>query len=291
MVLGVILLCGTVTAQTDQDQPAAAITESTSDSHAEADSLQHIIDSLQAKMTSMSLLIGSQQLELERLRNEADSLRKYGNCDMSYVLNYGNALLYRKYTARAEDIAILLANAPDSLRQKDWDLMLAQAKKMIQSSNVSQDMRNRVFHMLESVPQDEQSANDIREVLSRVPDDIQAEYSLTHQAISLIDAMPKSITEKDDRYAIVRELLVEYPAANNEVKNTLQAIQEHPDNSINISDKWPVFVKQIKSMQYYKQYYGSSWNIPYLNNIIDQALSRLQNATSHVDLDDLVKRL
>ena len=96
MVLGVILLCGTVTAQTDQDQPAAAITESTSDSHAEADSLQHIIDSLQAKMTSMSLLIGSQQLELERLRNEADSLRKYGNCDMSYVLNYGNALLYRK---------------------------------------------------------------------------------------------------------------------------------------------------------------------------------------------------
>ena len=114
--------------------------------------------------------------------------------------------------------------------------MLAQAKKMIQSSNVSQDMRNRVFHMLESVPQDEQSANDIREVLSRVPDDIQAEYSLTHQAISLIDAMPKSITEKDDRYAIVRELLVAYPAANNEVKNTLQAIQEHPDNSINISD-------------------------------------------------------
>ena len=254
-----------------------------------ADSLQHVIDSLQNALQEMESRYEAQQQALQHLRDEADSLRN--GCDMSYLLNYGNALLYRKYSARVEDVAILLSAAPDSLKQKDWDQMLDQARRMIQSSKVTQDMRTRVFHLLESVPQSEQFAEDIREVLRNVPADAQIEYTLTRHAIDLIDALPKNVTDSNNRYAIVKNLLEEYQTANEEIKNVLLSIQNHPDNNINISEKWPAFEKQIKNTQYYKHYYDKSWNIPYLNSIIDQALARLQNATKRVDLKDLIDNL
>jgi hypothetical protein len=148
-----------------------------------------------------------------------------------------------------------------------------------------------VFRLLGEVSQDTAIANDIRNVLTNVPDDLHLELNLTQQAISLIDAMPKSITENNDLYATIRELLVTYPIANEEIKNVLTSIQGDQNNSINISDKRQAFINRIKSTDYYKRYYTKPWNIPYLNSIITQAVARLQNATSHVDFQDLIDEL
>lgn len=253
------------------------------------DSLQFVIDSLQNALREMEVRCDQQQQELQRLRAGAGSPEQ--DCDMSYVMNYGNALLFRRYSARVEDIANLLISVPDSLKQKDRDQMLDQARRMIEASNVSQDIRKRVKELLEETPRYEQFSEDIREVLRNVPAEAQYEYNLTQHAIDLIDAMPKTVTDSDDRYAIVRELLVAYKSSNEEIKSVLQSIQNDPDNSINISDRWPAFVNKIKATQYYKRYYGKPWTIPYLNGIIDQALARLQNAQKHVDLRELINSL
>ena len=254
-----------------------------------ADSLQFVIDSLQNALREMEARCDKQQRELQRLRAGTDTPEQI--CDMSYVMNYGNALLFRRYSARVEDIANLLISVPDSLKQKDRDQMLDQARRMIEASNVSQDIRMRVKELLEETPRYEQFSEDIREVLRNVPAEAQYEYNLTQHAIDLIDAMPKTVTDSDDRYSIVRELLVAYKSSNEEIKGVLQSIQNDPDNSINISDRWPTFVNQIKATQYYKRYYGKPWTIPYLNSIIDEALARLQNAQKHVDLRDLINNL
>lgn len=256
-----------------------------------ADSLQQIIDSLQNTLREMETRYNAQQQELQRLRGKTDGSNKDGNCDMSYLLNYGNALLFRSYTARVEDIANLLASASNRVKQEDWDQMLSQARRMVEASNVSQELRMRVMRLLEQTPQYDQYREDIREVLRNVPAEAQLEYNLTQHAIRLIDALPKTVTDSDNRYAIIKELLEAYGPANEEIKGVLQAIQNDPDNSIRISDKWPAFVNRIKSTQYYKRYYGKSWSIPYLNRIIDQAIARLNNAQRHVDLQDLIYSL
>lgn len=284
------LTAGTITAQNVTGSLSAASGTVTS-RVSSVDSLQRVIDSLQNAIVNMEVQNREQRQAFERLRAEADSLRQYCSCDMTYVLNYGNALLYRKCNARVEDIANLLAVAPDSLKQKDWEQTMTLARKMVQASNVSQDIRNRVFELLESVPQSELFAEDIREVLRNVPAGMRLEQNLTEQAISLIDAMPRSVTESDNRYAIVRELLEAYPSASEEVKTVLQSVQNHPDNSINIADSRQTFVNMIKSTQYYKRYYGKPWTIPYLNTVINEAITRLQNATSRVNLDDLIQQL
>lgn len=299
-IFGLALLVGTaapVSAQHEKNRSSAkkrtaADTVLTTRPAAAPDSLLQVIDSLQQALHEMERHHEEQQEAMQRLRTENDNLKAAGgDCDMSYLMNYGNSLLYRKYHARAEDIATLLAAAPDSLKQKSYAEMLAQAKEMIGKSHVSQDLRRRVFMLLESAPQSEQYAEDIREVLRNVPEEALRQYDLSRQAIDLIDALPEQVTDNDERYAIVKELLQAYPAANEEIKQVLQSIQDHPDNSINIPGKWPAFVKQIKSTQYYKQYYDKSWSIPYLNAVIDQALSRLQNASQHVELTDLIKKL
>ena len=255
------------------------------------DSLLRVVDSLRKTLEMREQQNGKLQLALHSSEAKADSLKNVADSYLTFVLNYGNSLLYRKYSARAEDIATLLAAAPDDLKQKDWESMLALAKTMIQSSDVTEDMRTHVFHLLESVPRNEQYANDIREVLQNVPPEVQSRYSLSRQAVSLIDAMPKTVTDSDDRFSIVRGLLLEYKTANEEIKKVLRDIQNHPDNSINISDAWPGFERQIKNTAYYKRYYGAAWSIPYLNSIIDQALSRLHGATKRVDFDDLIGNL
>lgn len=256
------------------------------------DSLQHIIDSLQNSLILAGKDKEHTHLLLQQLQAENDSLKSIPACDMSYVLNYGNALLYRKYSARADDIAALLTNIPENLKQKDRDQMLAEAKVMVQSSEVpSQDIRNRVYHLLEMVPHDQQTNEDIREILSHVPQDKVTEYSLTKHAIELIDQLPREVTAKDDRYTIIRNLLLAYKDATVELKAVLQSIQDHPGNSIDMPDNKSSFIKQIKTTNYYKQYYNQVWTIPYLNSVIDTAIARLQNATSHIDMEDLIKEL
>lgn len=256
------------------------------------DSLQHIIDSLQSSLIQAGKDKEHTHLLLQQLQAENDSLKSIPACDMSYVLNYGNALLYRKYSARADDIAALLTNIPENLKQKDRDQMLAEAKVMVQSSEVpSQDIRNRVYHLLEMVPHDQQTNEDIREILSHVPQDKVTEYSLTKHAIELIDQLPREVTAKDDRYTIIRNLLLAYKDATVELKAVLQSIQDHPGNSIDMPDNKSSFIKQIKTTNYYKQYYNQVWTIPYLNSVIDTAIARLQNATSHIDMEDLIKEL
>jgi len=254
-----------------------------------ADSLQKIIDSLNATVAELERRMSDQQLALNKAQAEVDSLKTSCNCDMTYVLNYGNALLFRKYHSRLEDMVHLLVNAPDSLKEKYWSEMMEQARQMIYASNVSQDMRDRVFHLLESVPYNDALSEDIREVLLSVPDSIKVQYSLTQQAIRLIDAMPNSVTENNDSYAHVRELLSVYHSANTEVNKTLKEIQNHRGNNINIAESRVELIKKIESMEYYKKYYGQPWRIPFLNSIIDEALSRLQTAKSHVNLQDLIK--
>ena len=256
------------------------------------DSLQHIIDSLQNSLILAGKDKEHTHLLLQQLQAENDSLKSIPACDMSYVLNYGNALLYRKYSARADDIAALLTNIPENLKQKDRDQMLAEAKVMVQSSEVpSQDIRNRVYHLLEMVPHDQQTNEDIREILSHVPQDKVTEYSLTKHAIELIDQLPREVTAKDDRYTIIRNLLLAYKDATVELKAVLQSIQDHPGNSIDMPDNKSSFIKQIKTTNYYKQYYNQVWTIPYLNSVINTAIARLQNATSHIDMEDLIKEL
>ena len=256
------------------------------------DSLQHIIDSLQNSLILAGKDKEHTHLLLQQLQAENDSLKSIPACDMSYVLNYGNALLYRKYSARADDIAALLTNIPENLKQKDRDQMLAEAKVMVQSSEVpSQDIRNRVYHLLEMVPHDQQTNEDIREILSHVPQDKVTEYSLTKHAIELIDQLPREVTAKDDRYTIIRNLLLAYKDATVELKAVLQSIQDHPGNSIDMPDNKSSFIKQIKTTNYYKQYYDQVWTIPYLNSVINTAIARLQNATSHIDMEDLIKEL
>ena len=256
------------------------------------DSLQHIIDSLQSSLIQAGKDKEHTHLLLQQLQAENDSLKSIPACDMSYVLNYGNALLYRKYSARADDIAALLTNIPENLKQKDRDQMLAEAKVMVQSSEVSsQDIRNRVYHLLEMVPHDQQANEDIREILSHVPQDKVTEYSLTKHAIELIDQLPREVTAKDDRYTIIRNLLLAYKDATVELKAVLQSIQDHPGNSIDMPDNKSSFIKQIKTTNYYKQYYDQVWTIPYLNSVINTAIARLQNATSHIDMEDLIKEL
>ena len=256
------------------------------------DSLQHIIDSLQNSLILAGKDKEHTHLLLQQLQAENDSLKSIPACDMSYVLNYGNALLYRKYSARADDIAALLTNIPENLKQKDRDQMLAEAKVMVQSSEVpSQDIRNRVYHLLEMVPHDQQTNEDIREILSHVPQDKVTEYSLTKHAIELIDQLPREVTAKDDRYTIIRNLLLAYKDATVELKAVLQSIQDHPGNSIDMPDNKSSFIKQIKTTNYYKQYYDQVWTIPSLNSVINTAIARLQNATSHIDMEDLIKEL
>ena len=274
----------------------------TSESPALSDSLVSVIQYQQHVIDSLTSLVKENISGLELMKEkestllyENDSLHKVINDQYIYVLNYGNALLYRKYNARVEDILGLLMMMPDTLRRVDRAQMLAEARAMIAASDVpSQDIRNRVFALLQSLPPeslDKQTNKDIQDVLSNVRD-YPLEYNMVQHALSLIDALPKDITDNDTRYDLVRTLLSVYKESNDEIKTTLMRIQNSEKNSgVFIEESWPSFVKQLKNTDYYKKYYSQPWTIRYLNNIIDRALQRMQNAKNRVDLDDLINEL
>ena len=256
---------------------------------------QHVIDSLNNMVQVNANMIKLMKEREAALLNENDSLHKVVNDLYIYVLNYGNALLYRRYNARVEDVLGMLLMMPDTLRHADRAQMLAEARAMIAASDVpSQDIRNRVYSLLQSLPPetfDMQTNKDIQDVLSNVKD-YPLEYNVVQHAISLIDALPKDITANDTRYDLVRTLLSVYKESNDEIKTTLMSIQNSEKNSgVFIEESWPMFVKQLKNTDYYEKYYNQSWTIRYLNDVIDEALQRMQNAKNRVDLEDLIGKL
>lgn len=255
-----------------------------------SDSLQAIVDSLRGELETVNKRCDSLQQANDRAKQEFDSiLDPY----LTYVLNYSSILLYHRYNSRVETIADLMNTVPDEIKQREWEKMLTKAKALVKASDTSVDLGRRILTFVESVPRDETIAQDVRAVLSRVPKDKRQQYSLTDEAIALIDALPISISEgsRKNAYDHVRELLTAYQGANEEIRGTLQRIQEDPNNNIKISQSWQGYINQIKSTSYYKTYYGNSWNIPYLDNIIKEAIARLQNASKPVDFQDLIEKL
>lgn len=277
-----------------------------------ADSLQRVIDGLQLVINSQQRLSDSlsqvirgtdEQLQIQKQKEAAlltvnDSLKKVIYDQYAYLLNYSVSLLYKRYNSRVDDIERMLRGVPDSLKRADREQLLADAKAMIDASNApSQDMRNRVFGLLRTLPPetlDEQTKKDIQTVLSNVGENY-PQYNPVQHALAMLEALPKDIAASDNNYDVVRNLLSVYKASNDEIKETLENIQNNGKNiGAFIEDSWPNFVKQLKNTNYYKIYYSKdshAWTIRYLNDVIDEALQRLQNAKSRVNLEDLIKKL
>lgn len=271
------------------------------------------------KKKNEELLIQLQNLqeENERIQNENKSLRmKVANVESDvqqlshqnaqqiesnerkseYILNYGCALLFRKYTSRAEDISRWIESVSSEAKKKDIQTLMQEARTMIQSSNVSQDLRDKVWDMVAPYIQDsDASMKDLREVFSKLNPDKQYEYSLTKHALSFFEEVSKSVTDADNRYDKVHQLLLRYKDDNAELLSVLQGIQiddANSDSRMSAENKVE-FIRRIKNTKYYKECYSDPWHIPYLNNVIDEALSLINKspANRRIDLSRIYSKL
>ncbi len=100
-------------------------------------------------------------------------------------------------------------------------------------------------------------------------------------------------------FASLRTLLDSYKKYNDEIKLILNDAQNDPKlKKSQIFGKYAPkdeYIKRLKNSSYYKNVYSSSWKIPYLNQIIDRSIKRLNalnpDKGKFADFSDLLETM
>lgn len=248
--------------------------------------LNHKLNDLQAQNDSLISILEKQKVENKKLSDEIANFSE----THKYILNYGNAMLFRKYNARIDDIIRWLDAIPNEAKQKDIQEMLDEIDVMIKASTVpEQDLRVLVWEKIAPhLNNDDLLMENFRKVFAGIPDDVEwAKYNLVKHAETFIDNVSKEIKASDSRYDIIKDLLANYKGFNDEIYSVLVNINTDPDNNNSrmnpkVKDN---YISKIKNTNYYKNYYTANFNIPFLNDIIDEAINLIQKSNGQTKID------
>lgn len=263
--------------------------------------LQLVVDQLSKQTDSLKARINQYQLDVQRLNQQIAESQAALDEQSKYILNYGNALLYRKYNANIEDMIVWLDNVSDKAKQEYTKSLLESARSMIYDSQVKdQDLKDKVWDMMSTLisRNDTVAMNDLGRIFRGIPQDRHYGFNLTDHAVALIDNVSQEVKDKDpeNRYTIIRDLLTKYKDYNEEILRVLNGIQSDSKNSgANMSAHVKSgFINQIKNTKYYKELYSNSgWKIPFLNGIIEETIEYILRSPDNkkIDLTNIINKM
>jgi len=86
--------------------------------------------------------------------------------------------------------------------------------------------------------------------------------------------------ELRNRFVRLRSLLVDYETYNNEIVDIFNEAEKDEDlneNFVFSKERANYFIEKIKSSRYYKEAYDANWTIPYMNDLLDNAIKVLNS--------------